>query len=337
MTWRDYLHLFVHFLIYPWLVLGLFKFIPQTREGLFVRLALANGLNDKNFLGAVRYLMALRLAPLLPDKASCLQWYENQTFERCFNRGLREAGSTMPIYGAQLFLWPPQILNLHMDSTETAVHKPDVVLVNGSYYKHEDIDIPCKIGHSLRYARLFETFLTPTNNKKTLVLLPFIRAEARFAIELAVQAEPPEKLIFKFHPAKQLTHLKMLFPAESVTMEGDLYDAFRKTRLVIGSSTGALVEAAVVGIPVIVCSKKAFPNYTYIPDIGRGLLWELASNVKQLQEAKAILFDAIMHRNDERMAAIETLRTVLFNRPTPDGILDDLDLQKTTLASEYIL
>jgi len=319
-------------LIYPLLVIGLLKSIPRTREGLFVRFALLNRLNCGNLLGAVRYFVGRRLAPLLPEKTCCLQWFENQTFERCFNRGLRETGAAMPIYGAQLFLWPPEIINIHVDRNEAAAHKPDVILVNGSYYRHENIDISWKVGQSLRYARLFETFLSPTNNKNTLVLLPFFRAEARFAIELAVQAEPPEKLIFKFHPAKQLAHLKMILPIESVTMEGDLYDAFRKTRLVIGSSTGALVEAAAVGIPVIVCRKKAFASYTYLPDIGRGLLWELASNVKQFQEAKALLFDAIMNRNDERIAAIETLRMALFNRPTPDGILDDLDLRKTTLA-----
>ena len=323
----DYLYLFVHILVYPWLVIRLLKHIPRTREGLFVRFALLNRLNEGTLEGAVYYFMGRRLAPLLPVKNRCLQWFENQTFERCFNRGLRETGATMPVYGAQLFLWPPEIINIHVDRNETSLHKPDIILVNGPYYKHENIDVPCKVGPSLRYARLFNTSIEQTGNKKTLVVLSQFSVEARFTIELAVQAEPPENLMFKPHPTIQLSsNLKALFPIESVTIEGDICNAFSETSLVIGSSSGVLVEAAVLGLPVIVARKQKGANYTYIPDMGRGLLWEYASSVKEVREAKIKLFDAITNRNDQRMAAIETLRTDLFNRPTPEGVMDVLDL-----------
>ena len=324
LKYQDYLRLFVHMLIYPWLVMVLLKSIPRTREGLFVRFALLNGLNCGNLLGAVRYFVGRRLAPLLPEKARCLQWFENQTFERCFNRGLREAGTIMPVYGAQLFLWPPEIINIHVDRNEPAAHKPDIILVNGAYYKQENIDVPCKIGPSLRYARLFETcIMAPESNKKTLVMLSQLEPEARFSIELAIRSEPVEKLMFKPHPT---LNQKMLLPAESAIIEGDLYDAFRETSLVIGSSSGTLVEAAAIGIPVIVANKQNAVNYTEMPDIGRGLLWDYASSVKEVQEAKIRLQNAVLYRKEERLAAIESLRSELFNRPTLDGITDCLDL-----------
>ena len=328
LTLRHYVYLCVHMLLYPWLVIGLLKSIPRTREGLFVRFALLNGLNSMNLLGAVRYFVGWRLAPLLPEKSRCLQWFENQTVERCFNRGLREAGATMPVYGAQLFLWPPEIINIHVDRNEASAHKPDIIFVNGPYYKHETIDVPCKIGPSLRYARLFETSIVQTGNKKTLVVLSQFEAEARFTIELSVQAEPPENLMFKPHPTLQLTsNHKMLLPAESVILEGDLYDAFNETGLVIGSSSGTLAEAAAVGIPVIVVIKQNVVNYTELPDIGRGLLYEEVSNVKQLQEAKVRLQDAVLYKKEERLAAIETLRTELFTRPTSVAIVEMLGLR----------
>ena len=324
LTWRDYVYLLVHMLIYPGLVIGLLKSIPWTREGSFIRVALVNGLNYGNLSGAVRYLVGRRLVPLLPEKARCLQWFENQTFERCFNRGLREAGTIMPVYGAQLFLWPPEIINIHVDRNEPAAHKPDIILVNGAYYKQENIDVPCKIGPSLRYARLFETcIMAPESNKKTLVMLSQLEPEARFSIELAIRSEPVEKLMFKPHPT---LNQKMLLPAESAIIEGDLYDAFRETSLVIGSSSGTLVEAAAIGIPVIVANKQNAVNYTEMPDIGRGLLWDYASSVKEVQEAKIRLQNAVLYKKEERLAAIETLRSELFNRPTLDGITDCLDL-----------
>jgi len=326
MTWRDFLNLFIHLLLYPWLVLNLFKSIPRTREGQFVRFALADRLDDDSLIGAVRYLAARRLGPLLPEQARCLQWFENQTYERCLNRGLRETGVTMRIYGAQLFLWPPEILNIHIDNREAAVHKPDVILVNGPYYIHENIDIPCKTGSSMRYARLFETFVSPAGDKKTLVLLSWFEETARFTLELAIQAEPSERLMIKFHPAAPLSHLRVLIPPESVVIEGDIYDVFHETDLLIGAATGALVEAAAVGIPVIVIKKKGMVDYTDFPDIGRGLLWEEASSVKEIQTAKEKLLSVLLHREKERLAAIETLRRELFTRPTDSGIKEALDL-----------
>ena len=328
LTWKDYVYLFLHMLIYPWLVIGLLKSTPRIREGLFVRFALSNGLNSMNLPGAVRYFAGRRLASFLPEKSRCLQWFENQTFERCFNRGLREVGANMPIYGAQLFLWPPELINIHVDRNETAAHKPDIILVNGPYYKHENIDVPCKIGPSLRYARLFETFSAPANRKRTLVVLSQFEAEALFSIELAVQAEPAESLMFKPHPTLQLAlNQKMALPAESVIVEGNVYDAFRETGLVIGSSSGTLAEAAAVGIPVIVANKEGAINYTEIPDIGRGLLWESATNVKELQEAKIQLQSAVLYKKEERLAAIERLRTELFTRPTSGAIEKMMGLQ----------
>jgi len=326
LKWVDYLHLLVHILVYPWLVCSLFQLIPRTREGLFVRFALANGLDDDSLIGAVRYLMAQRLAPLLPARTRCLQWFENQTYDKCFNRGLREVKSSMPVYGSQFFLWPPEVINIHVDSAEVAAHKPDVILVNGPYFVHEGIDVPCKTGPSMRYARLFETFITPSGNKKILVLLSFFESEARFAIESAIQVESPKKLMFKFHPATPLSHLRQLIPQESVVIEGDLYDAFHETGLLIGVASGALVEAAVVGIPVIVIRTKGAVNYTDFPDIGRGLLWNEASCVKEIQQSKEKLLGALLNRQKERLVAIETLREQLFTRPTDMAFVDALDL-----------
>jgi hypothetical protein len=329
----DYLRLFWHMIIYPWRTIGLFALVPRSREGRFIHVALANGLNCGNLPGAVRYLMARRLAPLLPAQARCLQWFENQTFEKCFNRGLREAGGTMPIYGAQLFIWPPEIVNIHVDRSEPATNKPDVLLVNGPYFWQENCDIPCRVGPALRDVRLFTMPINSAVNKKTLVLLSYFEVNARLSIELAIQTEPPEELMFKFHPAVHQVNLKKLAPAESIIVDGDMFDVFPETGLMIGSASGALAVAAAVGIPVIVTHEKKSTHYTYIPDIGKGLLWEFASTAEQVKKAKEILFDAIIHRNDERMAAIEALRMQLFSRLTPDAILDCLDLRNA--ESEY--
>jgi len=255
-----------------------------------------------------------------------LQWFENQIFERCFNRGLRKAGSTMPIYGSQLFLWPPELMNIHVDRSEATAHKPDVILVNGPYYQHENIDIPCIVSSSIRYSWIFETEIIPTGNEKILVLLSFFEPAARFTIESVLQVEMPDKLMFKFHPATPLNNLVNLIPEESEIIYGDVSESFSEIGLLIGSASGVLVEAAAVGIPVIVTRKEGEVNYTYLPDIGRGVLWEEASTPKEIVEAKKLLRNALLHRGKERLAAIEKLRAQLFVKPKEGAIVEMLDL-----------
>jgi len=56
-------------------------------------------------------------------------------------------------------------------------------------------------------------------------------------------------------------------------------------------------------------------------------LWEAVSNAKQLQEAKVRLQNVVLYKKEERMAAIEALRSELFNRPTPVDIVEMLGLE----------
>lgn len=322
----DYIRLFWHLIIYPWILLRFIMDIPQSREGRFIRYALGNNLHTSTLHGAVRYFMAQRLSVVLPQETRCLQWFENQTYDRCFNRGLRLSGSLMPVYGAQLFIWAPEAMNYHIDPMELEAHKPDVLLVNGPYYRPEKTSIRCKIGPSLRYAKLFELDIVSQRKVKTLVLLPYYADEARFVIELAIQMEPSENLIFKFHPAVYDRHLNSLIPADSIVSEENLYDLFNKIGLVIGAASGGLVEAAAIGMPVILALRKNASNYSYLPGIGKEVLWMPASDVEQARKAKEILVRAFEHGQQERIVAIELLRTQLFTRPTKQAVLEALNL-----------
>ena len=326
LRWREYVYLFVHMLIYPWLVVNLLKFVPKTREGMFVRFALLNGLNSENLEGAVHYFMGRRLAPLLPPQTRCLQWYENQQFERCFNRGLREAGGRMPIYGVQLFIWPPELINMHVDNHEAPEYKPDCILANGLYFLQENIDIPCKVGPSLRYSRLFETQTVTNVNGNILVLLPYYPVIARAIVECVIQVESPDKLLFKFHPTSTLNHIKNLIPEESGIVHGDIYDLVQDVMLIIGSSTSALVEMVCVGIPVIVLKRKDEVNYTYLPDVGKGLVWEEVYSPKEIEKAKKKLMHAVTCKRNERLASIQKIRNLVFTNPKDISISQALDL-----------
>lgn len=322
----DYVRLFWHVVVYPLELLSCYTNIPRSREGRFIRYALGSRLHASALHGAVRYLMAQRLSTVLPKEARCLQWFENQTYERCFNRGLRLSGARMPIYGTQLFIWAPEAMNYHVDPTEFEAHKPDILLVNGPYYRQDKSGIRCKVGPSLRYAKLFELDMASQRKNKALVLLPYYAEEARLAIELAIQLESAENLIFKFHPAVSDKYLKPLIPAKSLVSRENLYDIFSRIGLVIGAASGGLVEAAAIGIPVILVSRKNSSNYSYIPNIGKEVLWMSASNVEQAKRAKEILVMAFEHMPQERMAAIESLRSQLFTRPTKSAVLEALDL-----------
>ena len=62
----------------------------------------------------------------------------------------------------------------------------------------------------------------------------------------------------------------------------DLYHLFEDSKIVIGLSTGALVEAASLGIPVICVDNKSELTYNYLPNFGKGILWERAQKTFEI-------------------------------------------------------
>ena len=323
----DYLYLWGHIIAYPWLVLALASGLPRTREGNFVRFALLSEIGQSSLSGAVRYRQGRRLAPLVSSRDRLVQWYENQPYDKNLNRGLRSAGARIPIYGAQLWIGSPEVANSQLDKVEPRWHSPDVVLVTGSLYLNENANVPYKVGPSLRYAKLFRGPVFRPASTDVLVLLSYMGSSAAFTQKIALQSQPAGDLVFKFHPAAPHPTLKRLVPESSRIIAGDLYDALGNAKLVMGAASGALLEAIVLGIPVIVTRDPDDVHFTYVPEIGRGLLWAEVSSAREVAGSIEELRAARVNRKDEVLDAREEIRKQCFGiEPTEEAIKFAFDL-----------
>lgn len=323
----DYLYLCGHIVAYPWLVLALARSLPRNREGNFVRFALLSEIGQSSLSGAIRYRQGRRLAPLVSSRDRLVQWFENQPYDKNLNRGLRSARARIPIYGAQLYIGCPEVANLRLDKAEPRWHSPDSVLVTGSLYLDEDSNVPYKVGPSLRYTKLFQGLVFRPASKDVLVLLSYMGSSAAFTQQIALRSLPAAELVFRFHPAAPHPTLKCLVQKSSRINAEDLYDALGNARLVIGAASGALLEAIVLGVPVIVTRDPDDVHFSYVPEIGRGLLWAEVSSAQEVAGSIEELQIASVNRKEEVLAARDEMRKQCFGvEPTEEAIKLAFDL-----------
>lgn len=289
-----------------------------------------------------------------PDAAHGLRivsWYENQTVNKCLHRGLTEAeartGRHVLVTGAQLFLWPATLLNNHADDEEAALKlTPDTVLVNGPWYMPDHTAQRYAVGPSLRYGHLFgpdrhgpdhysPDRYGPDREPKArlpgplLVLLSYHPEETRRVLELALPLALQKGgagVVYRFHPATRPEDFADLLPPEPRFSPGPLMEAFCAAEAVLGAGSGSLAEAAALGVPVLsVTGEPGSPEegLNYLPDIGRGVLWE---RVSRADEAAGALERLSAAEPGKRKEQARLLRDALFCEPTRGGICRAFEL-----------
>jgi len=330
LRFKDYIILLVHIVIYPLRILDLIRCLNNTREELFVKYALIKNLQYDTIGGAVRYLAASRLSALLSNESRCLQWFENQSLDKCFNLGLRTVQKDIKIYGAQLFVWPPELLNVHVDCNDPENLRPNICVVNGKYYINNNIKQCQRIGPSLRYHQIWnieECLKNKIKKNKALVLLPYYTDQINEIIRIAFQIEEIDNLIFKFHPTTSENTAKSLLPHNATISSKNIYNLFDEVDYVIGASTGSLLEAIAVGVPVISIYVKNAINYSYLPEsIGKGVLWLSAHDANEAEQAKNMLLDENIEQINKKRAAVMMIRNELFTRPNQKELVKAFDL-----------
>ncbi|MDF3820139.1 hypothetical protein P3G55_09525 [Leptospira sp. 96542] len=287
-------------------------------------------LNGSNFNGIVRYIFSKKLVKYLNNGMKIIQWYEGQIYEKCLNRAIRESDKFLTIYGCQLFIFPPELLNVYIDKNEFKHHLPDVVLVNGTYFL--DKNPLFKVGPALRYSRLYESDSVRIVNQDHLVLLSYFSNNNNFILNLISKISIQQKEIswaIKAHPSCHFDpsnnhHIGSLNNFEIT--DKNLYELLPKHGFVIGSASGSLVEAIAFGNPVILAAEKNFIEYNYLPDFCKGMLWEVAYDVESFLNAKKKLTVVMEEYRELRMELVQRVKRELFNNPTEAQIINSFEL-----------
>jgi hypothetical protein len=324
----DFFKILSFLILYPVSLIRLIKSLGTSCEDQLLTHALWETSDDLVASSYMRLLFGKKLSALPVPKIKCISWYENQTRHKSFYKGLRNTPEKVVIFGAQLLIWPETILNIHPDNDEIAAGTvPDKVIVNGPYYLVHNDQICYQVGPSFRYKKLLHFKVSPKNSKRILAVLSNIEKEIESALYFLVQFPENFEIYLKFHPSTDISRYKHRLPINIKIADDDLYECFKTTKLVIGRSTGALVEAISLGIPTIVLDDNRL-SHDFIPPQadGKGLLWEKASNISEALELIKQFDKNLITKSDEIESLTQQYKEMFFCEPSDQKIIETFDL-----------
>jgi hypothetical protein len=322
----DYLDVFRFIFLYPFSVRRFDKKLTKSYKDEVLSGGLWHALDSVPFFGYIRFLVGKRLSLLKTEKIKCLSWYENQIFDKNFFRGLRVIPGKADIIGAQFFVKPHTLLNLFVDESEILFNVvPDRILVNGSGYLFKMKNTQVDVGPSLRYGYLFSAKVDPSEGEIILILLPFFDSVIRYILKVISKVNWPVPVEIKFHPGTEgskynQNRLKQFFVTDKTLLE-----LLPKTRIVVGRSGGQL-EAAALGIPVIDIHDPDEFSHSYMPETGKGILWDQAIDAEGIsrlvsQFQKDLQSDSSLLREEGAR-----LKSMYFSSPTKEFISEAFQL-----------
>ncbi|MFH0753282.1 MAG: hypothetical protein V2A70_01805 [Candidatus Omnitrophota bacterium] len=216
-----------------------------------------------------------RIKGKIPSPGRIILWDENQVTHKAVVRGARAAFPDARIVGAQLFMHRANLLSLFMIPSEMKhSFAPDVLLATSvnqcAVAASFSASLVCRPAAALRYAHLFDdrdqSMRCSDGGASTLlVLLPFDLMES---IELLyyvkgalARLNDGARILIKGHQDYTIGKLQGL-AGEKIwdnrfeVFEGRLADALGMVRVVVASNSGAVIEAAVKGIPVVLLGRQ---------------------------------------------------------------------------------
>ena len=326
----DFLRMLLFLLFYPASLTRFIKGLGASYEDQLLTHALWESSDDIVASSYMRLLFGKRLCALPATKIKCISWYENQARHKAFYRGLHNLPGKVTIFGAQLLIWPESVLNIHTDEEEiNSGLVPEKVIVNGSYYLMNNSRIDYRVGPSFRYKKLLHFNISPKNTKHILAVLSAWESEIESAISFLVQFPENIELRLKFHPSTNIKKYKNRLPANIKIVDDDLHECFQTAKLVMGRSTGTLVEAISLGIPTIVIDNNEL-CHDFIPSNteGKGLIWDKAFKVSHALELIKHFEKNLIMKSNEIKDLAKTYRSIFFCNPTSDKIIEAFELTK---------
>ncbi len=317
----DYFKMFGFILAYPFRVLRKIRRLVSSPEDKIIQFFLWDTMDHATVKNYARQLFGKQISKMDVPALKCISWYENQPQDKNFYKGIRSTHKNVQIYGAQLYLWPATILNLHADEREINFDLiPDYILVSGTYYLNKDSSLKFEVGPSMRYFRLFQTTVDTKGKTSLLVLMPFFEYEIDKILLMIDEAQLSIELFVKFHPATDENKYAHRMKGKMKIVDDDIYALFNRIGCVMGKSTGALVEATSLGIPVINIETGLGVSHNYLPKFGKGIIWENASNGAEIVEWIKIFSDLTTTKSDLIHSIAEKHKEMFFCEPTDEKI-----------------
>ena len=134
-------------------------------------------------------------------------------------------------------------------------------------------------------------------------------------------AEPGVKLALRFHPATKWQAFGHLLPVNDTLAGGPIQSAREGSSLVVGAGSGTLAEAVCMGLPVIAVEPKDGTGLNYLPDYGKGELWDSVSGPEEFFPARDRLLEVLAAEPVRRQERCNAFRGLMFTKPTEEMVV----------------
>jgi len=134
------------------------------------------------------------------------------------------------------------------------------------------------------------------------------------------------EVLIKSHPALPIDEFKHLLPKHARLVNENTYKLFEKTKILIGAASGTLVEAISLGIPVITIKESDDIEYNYLPQNGKGIIWEEVSKAEELKQQIEKFEYSILNNSKEMNNIASNYKRNFFCEPNEKNISKCFDL-----------
>ena len=318
----DFFTLFSLILLYPFKTLRLLQKESNENDKIFNQ-SLLTDIKYFSFDSLTRYVLGKHLAKI-DSIEKIFSWSEFQVIERSFNYAIRKNSQKIELKALQLFLNYKVYFNSYIDDLDhDMLSAPHEVFVNGKYYIQDRKKIKYSIGVSLRYKDIFR-FKRQKDGEKILILGSYIESDTKYMLD---SVKGFDDVIFKNHPAVDIKRLGEL-SKNIITSNDNIYKLFESTKLVIGTASGATVEAVTCGISTIIIASQDNLTANPLVEHGKGKIWDIAFEKEELKDGINALLEFRKNNRHEIHNISTWYKDNFFVEPTEESIIKVFKLDK---------
>jgi len=323
LTFPDLLRIAWFILCYPFDVLVLTARVHrEERLGSLIVAELLNTIGQVTFYAFIRYIVGQRLGEEVPS-ITVISWCENQTGDKNLYRGIKEVNRNALIIGCQCYIaYPPYINQRIAELEKQRFATPDCLLMNGPAYLDLSPNMKRRLGVSFRNSYIFALPVRVDDRNKCAIFLSYHQQLNVEIVELCAQTRflRVQEIAITCHPA--LAGNKYLPPLPELWYYAPQprSELLTATGLVITSESSSAVEAAALGISVIIIASQSTFTCNPMLELGKGEIWELVFNTVELEAACHQLLE---YRASQAMRIRELAacyRSECFVEPTAENI-----------------
>jgi len=320
----DFFKIIIFTIKYP---IQLNKLIKSYKINDDIDRAIISSLNqskqDFTIHSYLRYLVGRRIAQKFGN-SKLLSYFENSAPNKCLYKGIKDNSNKIKIYAYQqyaLHLW-------HYGMTPISPYEsifsitPDKIIVNGIFYIPEDSNLNYS-SLAIRNKEVFNVKIKD-NSSQCLVLLPQASDLCITTLELVSHFKiKRNRLKIKPHPLLASSILNSI-PKDQL-IYGNFYDCIADSNIIITSETGAALEAISIGLSIIVIGIESDLSLNPLIDLGRGVIWEFASDVEGLNNSYNKLLKHRENNFNEVNSLANKYKKLFFTNSTEKLLLQSFD------------